>query len=259
MSALTAKIHQDVRGDGVNLVVLHGWGVNSSVFSALHSALSEYRVHYVDLPGFGLSQTIDGGLQEWVAALVAVLPDNAIWLGWSLGGLVAKQAAMSYPNKVRALVTVASSPCFMARELDAWPGIAPQVLEQFATQLSTNLPKTLDRFLAIQAMGSDTMKQDLAELKQLLLDKPLPQTQALEQGLAMLAQVDLRQELDKITQPWLRFWGRLDGLVPQRIQTQLPRGAQIEDVVQHKASHAPFISHKDEFLEHLLNWLAKHK
>ncbi|ABE56805.1 bioH protein [Shewanella denitrificans OS217] len=252
-----AKLHVEVQGQGADLVVLHGWGVNNAVFSSLKHELADYRVHYVDLPGFGHSPSIDGDINAWVEALVSALPSSAIWLGWSLGGLVAKQAAISYPDKVRALVTVASSPCFMAREIENWPGIAPKVLAQFSSQLGSNLPKTLDRFLAIQAMGSDTMKQDLTELKQLLLDKPLPQAQALEQGLAMLAQVDLRQELAKISQPWLRFWGRLDGLVPQKIQAHLPHGSQIEDVIQHKASHAPFISHQQEFSQHLLTWLAK--
>lgn len=252
-----SHIHVQVQGQGKDLVVLHGWGVNSAVFASLHQVLSEYRVHYVDLPGFGLSQQVKGDINHWVDAIIEHVPEKAVWLGWSLGGLVAKQAAIRYPQHVRALITVACSPCFMAREIDQWPGISADVLAQFASQLSTNLPKTLDRFLAIQAMGSDTMKQDLQDLKQLLLDKPLPQTHALEQGLAMLAEVDLRHDINKIHQPWLRFWGRLDGLVPQKIQAHLPHGAHIEDVIQHKASHAPFISHTEEFSEHLLTWLAK--
>jgi pimeloyl-[acyl-carrier protein] methyl ester esterase len=254
-----SHIHVQVQGQGQgkDLVVLHGWGVNSAVFASLHQVLSEYRVHYVDLPGFGLSQQVKGDINHWVDAIIEHVPEKAVWLGWSLGGLVAKQAAIRYPQHVRALITVACSPCFMAREIDQWPGISADVLAQFASQLSTNLPKTLDRFLAIQAMGSDTMKQDLQDLKQLLLDKPLPQTHALEQGLAMLAEVDLRHDINKIHQPWLRFWGRLDGLVPQKIQAHLPHGALIEDVIQHKASHAPFISHTEEFSQHLLTWLAK--
>ncbi|MGL5393791.1 MAG: alpha/beta fold hydrolase, partial [Shewanella sp.] len=108
--------------------MIHGWGVNSAVFTPLHEQLSEYRVHYVDLPGFGLSLPIKGDLSSWVDALINRLPANAIWAGWSLGGLVATQAAISYPSHVRGLVTIASSPCFMAREAEAWPGIPPQVL-----------------------------------------------------------------------------------------------------------------------------------
>ena len=57
-----------------------------------------------------------------------------IWLGWSLGGLVASQIALRHPERVQALITVASSPCFSARE--AWPGIKPEVLAGFQHQLS---------------------------------------------------------------------------------------------------------------------------
>lgn len=51
-------------------------------------------------------------------AVLQQAPDKAIWLGWSLGGLVASQIALTHPERVQALVTVASSPCFSAR--DEW-------------------------------------------------------------------------------------------------------------------------------------------
>ncbi|ESO54846.1 carboxylesterase BioH, partial [Salmonella enterica subsp. enterica serovar Newport str. VA_R100506907] len=38
------------------------------------------------------------------------------------------------PERVQALVTVASSPCFSARE--GWPGIKPEILGGFQQQLS---------------------------------------------------------------------------------------------------------------------------
>ena len=90
-------VHIDTRGQGPDVVMLHGWGVNSAVFTPLQESLSEYRVHYGDLPGFGLSQPIAGELSDWIEALVQVLPAQAIWAGWSLGGLVATQAALSHP------------------------------------------------------------------------------------------------------------------------------------------------------------------
>jgi pimeloyl-[acyl-carrier protein] methyl ester esterase len=113
------KLYINTLGNGQDIVLLHGWGVNSAVFEPLKQALSEYRVHYVDLPGFGNSDPIEGDIHDWVAALATQLPDNAIWLGWSLGGLVATQVALTFPTKIKALITVASSPCFMARHCAA--------------------------------------------------------------------------------------------------------------------------------------------
>lgn len=254
-----SQLHIDTRGQGPDLVMLHGWGVNSAVFTPLHEQLSEYRVHYVDLPGFGLSQPIAGDLSTWVDALIHALPANAIWAGWSLGGLVATQAAISYPSHVRGLMTIASSPCFMAREEEAWPGIPPQVLSMFGEQLGQNLPKTIERFLAIQAMGSETAKDDIKQLRDLVLARPLPDAAALTQGLDMLNQIDLRPQLSAIQQPWLRIWGRLDGLVPKRVQPQMPTASHITDVMLAKASHAPFVSHREEFLQAITPWLAQFK
>ncbi|MCL1091459.1 pimeloyl-ACP methyl ester esterase BioH [Shewanella profunda] len=257
-SATQAHLHIETKGQGPDLVLLHGWGVNSAVFTPLHESLSQYRVHYVDLPGFGLSQPVEGDLTAWVDILVQSLPANAIWAGWSLGGLVATQAALNYPSYVKGLITIASSPCFMAREDEAWPGIPPQVLSQFSEQLGQNLPRTIERFLAIQAMGSETAKEDIKQLRDLVLSRPLPDTKALTQGLSMLKDLDLRTQIRELQQPWLRVWGRLDGLVPKRVQPKMPIGDQVEDVMLAKASHAPFFSHRDDFLQVFLPWLAIH-
>lgn len=279
------KLYINTLGDGQDIVLLHGWGVNSAVFAPLKQALCEYRVHYVDLPGFGDSDPIEGDIHHWAAALATQLPDNAIWVGWSLGGLIATQVALTFPTKIKALVTVASSPCFMARTAEApifcansepdeiilasspcsmalvadlpksWPGIAPQVLAQFSQQLHKNLPKTIERFLAIQAMGSDTAKADIQMIKSLVLAKPLPCKASLQQGLAMLAEVDLRAQLSNINLPWLRIWGKLDGLVPKSGIEMLIKADNIDDIILAKASHAPFISHSALFIEHICDWI----
>ncbi|WP_394390839.1 pimeloyl-ACP methyl ester esterase BioH [Shewanella woodyi] len=255
---MSSSLHIESIGQGQELVILHGWGVNSSVFTPLHASLSQYRVHYVDLPGFGHSDPIDGDLDDWVDAITNQLPNTAIWVGWSLGGLVATKAALRYPEQVKGLVTIASSPCFMAREDESWPGIPPQVLSQFSTQLQQNIGKTIERFLAIQAMGSTTAKEDIKQLKKLVLSRPLPKNSALAQGLEMLKNIDLRAQLPQIEQPWLRVWGRLDGLVPRRVPPLMPNHqAHFTDLLLPKASHAPFLSHRDEFLAGLNDWLDK--
>ncbi|VEB52926.1 Biotin synthesis protein BioH [Salmonella enterica subsp. enterica] len=79
-------------------------------------------------------------LEEMTAQVAKNAPDQAIWLGWSLGGLVASQMALTHPERVQALVTVASSPCFSARE--GWPGIKPEILGGFQQQLSDDFQRT---------------------------------------------------------------------------------------------------------------------
>ncbi|MEI6859259.1 MAG: pimeloyl-ACP methyl ester esterase BioH [Shewanella sp.] len=238
------------------IVMLHGWGMNSEVFTPLRQSLSEYRVHYVDLPGFGHSPVIEGNINDWLEVLISQLPEGAIWAGWSLGGLLATLAALNYPDRVRGLVTIASSPCFMARQEEKWPGIPPKILSQFSESLHTDLGKTIERFLAIQAMGSPTVKEDIKQLRSLVLARPLPKPMALDQGLKMLQCIDLRPKLDEIKLPWLRIWGRLDGLVSRHVPPLMPvNDALYQDILLKKASHAPFVSHKDEFLAGFVTWI----
>ncbi|WP_017221657.1 pimeloyl-ACP methyl ester esterase BioH [Moritella dasanensis] len=254
------KLHVEVVGDGPDLVLLHGWGLNSACWQSVVPLLSaHYRLHLIDLPGFGFSHDshlASGSLADITEILLQVAPVNAVWLGWSLGGLCATHFALQHPQRVAALVTVASSPKFMAtaqvEDSPAWSGIAEKVLVQFQQQLQQDLPQTINRFLAIQGMGSATAKQDIKQLKSLLAARPQPHGQALRNGLQLLATVDLRTQLPALSMPLYRCYGRLDSLVPQAtvvwMDNYLP---QSSSVIFKASSHAPFISEPTIFVDKL--------
>lgn len=236
----------------IPLVLLHGWGVNQGVWQQLVPLLStDFIVLTPDLPGFGTaSQHFPEPYQlsAIAAQLARDIPTAAVVVGWSLGGLVATQLALDYPDKVAALGWVASSPCFLAQP--DWPGMASTVIQQFASALTRDLPLTVERFLAIQAMGSATARQDIKVLKQAVLALPLPQAEVLLAALDILTETDLRPQLAQLRQPVAGCFGKLDSLVPvamlSQLQQQLP---QLQLQILPKASHAPFISHPAEFAE----------
>lgn len=242
-------------GTGTPFVVLHGWGMNANIWQPVVPALSEnFQLHCVDLPGFGLSEwspTSEVALDGFVEQIMPALPERFHLLGWSLGGLIAKQAALSYPERVISLNTVASSPHFV--ESDSWSGIKPDILEHFQQQLETNFKKTIERFLAIQAMGSEDAREQVKLVKQLIFAKPMPNPGVLKQALSILQTADLRQQLKNIEVPFTRFYGRLDSLVPERaiadISALVPNS---NTVVFNKSSHAPFISEPERFVSELL-------
>ncbi|BEE07412.1 pimeloyl-ACP methyl ester esterase BioH [Aeromonas dhakensis] len=239
-------------GQGPDLVLLHGWGMNGAVWHGIVPALAaRYRVHLVDLPGFGnspLAGETEYSLPWLAEQVVAILPEQCHLLGWSLGGLVASQLALNHPERLHSLIMVASSPCFMAQ--GEWPGIAPKVLTGFNQMLAGDFKQTIERFLAIQAMGSEHARDDIRQLRHWLAERPAPQLAALEAGLGLLADVDLRDELVQLNLPWLRVYGRLDSLVPKASIPLLDeRYPASRSVVLEKASHAPFISHPQQFIE----------
>ncbi len=236
-----------------HLVLLHGWGLNAEVWHCISEELaSHFTLHVVDLPGFGRSRGFGAmSLDEMARQVLDAAPQNAIWLGWSLGGLVASQIALSQPERVKALVTVASSPCFSAQE--AWPGIKPDVLASFQQQLSEDFQRTVERFLALQTMGTETARQDARTLKQTVLSLPMPEVEVLNGGLEILKTVDLREPLAALAMPHLRIYGYLDGLVPRKVVPLLDAlWPESESQVIAKAAHAPFISHPAEFCSALI-------
>ncbi|MBS0882619.1 pimeloyl-ACP methyl ester esterase BioH [Pantoea sp. JGM49] len=239
-----------------DLVLLHGWGLNAEVWQNIVPRLSpHFRLHLVDLPGFGRSQGFGAlTLADMAQQLLPQLPERAVLLGWSLGGLVASQIALMQPERVTALISVASSPCFTAHK--DWPGIKPETLESFQQQLSNDFQRTVERFLALQTMGTENARQDARQLKDVVLSQPMPSVAVLEGGLEILREVDLRAQLPQLAMPLMRLYGSLDGLVPRRIAKQLDEALpRSPSIVMEKAAHAPFVSHPDTFCQHIIEFI----
>lgn len=258
-SHTSSTIVSCTHGAGKDLVLLHGWGMNSGAFSSFVPYLSEYfRVTTIDLPGFGENKGVVP--TPYTASALADclsphLPKNSIVVGWSLGGLVAQYLALSQQCELDGLVTIASTPRFVAG--NCWPGIAPDLLTMFEDQLEHDYRKTLERFLAIQAMGSKTARQDIKQIKAQITAFPEPSQVALQEGLKLLSSEDIRDKISRIEAPTLRLYGRLDSLVPtsgiDRICELQP---QADTVVLPHAAHAPFISHPQQCADILMRFAA---
>lgn len=241
----------------ITLVFLHGWGMNKMVWQPLlskHDFSHSGKVEslQLDLPGFGYNQFVvepdSYSLDSLSSHIEKQLPDNSIIVGWSLAGLIAQTLVNKLSAKVIGQVQVCSTPKFTQTE--DWPGIKPIVLQQFAKQLKQDHKALLKRFLAIQCMGLDNAKSVYKEMYEALTQHPLSNEEALTQSLALLSSTDLRGRLvtGSINTPSLRIFGGLDSLVPKKA---LPLIQQIyrndEFYLIDKASHAPFISHPDNF------------
>jgi pimeloyl-ACP methyl ester carboxylesterase len=111
------EMYYEIHGAGRPLVLVHGAFGTVGMFASLLPALAETRqVIAVELQGHGHTADIDRRFSfeqfaDDVAALITHLGhDHADVLGYSLGGGVALQTAIRYPDVVDKLV-VASAPC----------------------------------------------------------------------------------------------------------------------------------------------------
>jgi len=254
-------------GTGLPIVFIHGWGLNSGVWQPCIELLKDkYQVITVDMPGFGIN--VDYQLSPYTLADIAstiheAVGQPAVYIGWSLGGMVATEIACQFQESVKGLVTVASTPCFVEENTNEdqadWPGIKAEVLALFHRQLEQDTQKTINNFLKIQAMGSPHLRDDIKLIRNLVMQYPMPSKETLDDSLKFLEQEDQRSVLAKVSLPFLRMYGKLDGLVPKAVICQIDELApKSEKVLFEKASHAPFISNLNEFNEALTKWLDNH-
>ena len=252
-----------LRSDAIPVVLIHGWGLNSGVWQPLLELFSQhdnekFQLLTIDLPGFGRNAEVHiepYDLATICSQLKETITKPAIYLGWSLGGLVATEMSLRYPQDVLALITVASSPYFV-EENNSWPGIKNTILNSFHQQLAQDTAKTITGFLKIQAMGSPHIRQDLKLITQLVMAHSLPTQKTLSDSLALLSDCDLRQRLADIDLPFLRLYGHNDSLVPKAVIKEINSLApNSEQYLFEKASHAPFISHLDDFYQVFSQWL----
>ncbi|MGB5605365.1 MAG: alpha/beta fold hydrolase, partial [Gammaproteobacteria bacterium] len=100
------KLYTQTSGAGPDLLLVHGWGLHSGIWDGLAPLLEpHYRVTRMDLPGHGRSAWQgQASLDDMTDAVLSTAPATAVWLGWSLGGLLAARAAQRAPARVTALV-----------------------------------------------------------------------------------------------------------------------------------------------------------
>jgi pimeloyl-[acyl-carrier protein] methyl ester esterase len=231
--------------DAAPLVLLHGWGMNLRVFDGLRAALAaHHRVTAIDLAGHGRSPWTAGtSSQQQLARLAAVLPRDAVLVGWSLGGQLALQLAAEPSLAVRQLVLIATSPRFV--RADDWPhGLPAATLRQFAAQLTHDAGQTIDDFIELQLRGSADAATVRAALQDALRLHGAAEPAALAAGLTLLEGNDLRALAPHIEVPVLVITGQYDRVTEaqagQALAQLLPQ-AQLLNI--RRAGHAPFLSH----------------
>lgn len=243
------------RGRGPDVVMLHGWGLHGGVFDRIASALAErYCVHLVDLPGHGGSAPLPRFDADAVAAqLDAHFPFPLQLVGWSLGGLIAQHWAAAFPDKIKSLALVSTSPRFVRD--DSWPHAQQRAaIEAVGASLDTAFEQTLERFLALQMLGAPAARDTVKAVREQLFSHGRPQ--GLRPALELLLEADARALAGRIHCPVALFYGVRDAITPIGAGRWLQ--AALADATLHEftqASHAPFLSHQDEFVAKLAQHL----
>jgi pimeloyl-ACP methyl ester carboxylesterase len=211
-----------VDSGGPPLVLVHGLGGTIENWRALAPALTaRHRVLVPDLPGHGGSgllpeaRDVDALTDAVLEIVRAEEMSDAVWIGHSLGGVVALRAAVLQPDAVRGLVLAAaagigsgtrSAQVTLAVLGAAKPGrlIAPHRRAWANSRLGRRAA-----FGWWGVADPDALEPEQAEA---FLVGPARHTDTRQAGRALLAS-DPRTELDRVSCPCLCLWGASDNWV----------------------------------------------
>lgn len=207
---------------GPPLVLVHGLGGTIENWRALAPPLAaRHRVLVPDLPGHGTSsrlpeaRDVDALAEAALAVADAEGIRDAVWVGHSLGGLVALRAAVLRPDAVGGVVLAAAAGIGSASRAAHVTLTAVGVVRpgrMIAPHRHVWARSRLGRRAAFGWWGAADPAALEPELAEAFLVGPAYHTDTRQAGRALLAS-DPRAELDRVTCPCLCLWGASDNWV----------------------------------------------
>ncbi len=111
----STKLNVSVKGTGFPILCLHGHPGSGDCMSVFTEHLSQrFQTISPDLRGYGKSRTsvpfeMTDHLLDLEALLDRLAIDRTLVIGWSLGGILALELAMKYPQRITGLILLASA------------------------------------------------------------------------------------------------------------------------------------------------------
>jgi pimeloyl-[acyl-carrier protein] methyl ester esterase len=210
-------------------VFIHGWSASPCAWKPFRSQLAadSHCVSFADV------NSADGFLP---AVIDALPPEPTVVFGWSMGAILAIEAALTSPDHIAGLVLFAGTPCFCSPYRSrGWPS---RVLRRMQQQLHTDPQQCLLDFR--KSMFSDSENNAFAELSRAC---PLPEScgfspDGLHAGLDYLTRTDLRPSLGSLSCPVLWIHGTHDRICPPGTLTEVPPSHEV--LLIPDAGHLPF-------------------
>lgn len=241
-------------GDGPPLVLFHSLLSDRASFDRIVPELaSSFRVIVPELPGFGLSHAVDGGLDAIADRMASAVRDashgdKAVVLGNGYGAFVALQMAIRHPDIASRLVLADGGAAFSPAGRDAFRNMAAA---SAAKGLEAITDVAMRRLFApeFQRANPDLMSERRAAFLRTNPD-------VFRAACAALAALDLRPQLPTVRVPVLVLVGEQDEATPPAMAHELTAGlpdAQL--IVLQGCAHVPQLQSPASFLDAVRDFL----
>ena len=246
------KVGGQIVGSGPPVLLLHGWGGSQAEWQSNLEALARhFKVYAPNLHQHGLSeptfeQNLESGRRLFLAFLDAEGLEKVNLVGQSMGGLLALDFALSYPDRVGKLVLVDSAG--LGREIH-W-GLRLVTLPLLGEVVCDFLWPRLRRHLVGRFHITPGAGPGQGSLARLLRMGVGLKGQKLWPGVA--------ERLPTLRMPTLIMWGERDPLFPisqaYAAHRAIP-GSKLH-IFPH-CGHTPAVENPSEFDEKLLEFLRE--
>ena len=241
-------------GEGTPLFLFHSLLSDRASFDAIAPKLSRsFRLIVPELPGFGRSQAVGGGLAEIADRMAEAVKDAAegrevIVLGNGYGGFVALQMAIRYPGIATKLILADCGAAFSEPGREAFRNMAAA---SRARGLAAITDVAMRRLFApeFQAANPDLVADRRAAF--LRTDE-----EVFRAACGQLAALDLRGELHKVKVPALVLVGEQDEATPPPMSHELAAGlpdARLKIIPG--CAHVPQLQSPQVFLDAIADFL----
>jgi 3-oxoadipate enol-lactonase len=223
-----AEIHYEAKGHGEPVLLIAGFAGDHSAWSVIAQKLAaNYQVISYDNRGTGRTEANVADLsicqmaRDASALIDALELGSAHVVGYSMGGMIAQELALTKPDQVQSLALIACCAQLDARGkfiIEQW-GDLPQHLDA-TTVTRIILPWTMtNRFFATPGAVEEFVAQILAH--------PHPPTlEGLKAQSRAISACDTLARLDQIACPTLVLTGREDIVFPVIAAEQLAKAIQ---------------------------------
>ena len=260
------SIHYDVRGEGEPLVLINGYGGNSRAwFLEIPTFSPEFRVVTFDNRGTGDTDKPDitytmAMMADDVSGLLDALDIEAAHVyGVSMGGMIAQEFTLRYPNRVISLV-LGCTTCGGRQAVRAGPEVTAYLFD--ADRMKGLAPEEAAR-QSLPFLFTQEYIDANPELMQVIvagrMAKPTPLQSYLRQAEAIFGH-DTYDRLPDITAPTLVIAGTADRLVPvENSRLLASRIPNAELVLLEGMGHGYLVQAAEEANKAIHDFLSRHR